>query len=785
MNRTQRVGRDGRQGGSWSAAYVSALLAMGLAGGLAGVARGQNQAVIPVDVGGGNAGAPSAAGPQVAPAAGMPAAGPGNVGGAVAQANPAATQGIVPVDVGNGNGNGAAGGARPAVPAVEAPGIQAPPAAAAPVAPAVPAAVVTPPAPAPAAPAPAAPAQPAPATAAGNTAPEQGQTASAPAASAPANPNQVLASDGKAYPITGLNIGYKAQQPEAPPISELMNMEVKLGVVDDGYVSPRAGVQIATIKLGDIGKSGPQKIYRSGIAAIYGQIVKFYNARGIIGVFVVVDANDIDANDNDIRPADRKALQLVVVTSTVKQVRTVELGSTAEASRVDDPQHAFIRENSPLQPESATGNGPRKDLLEKDVLDDYVLRLNRYPGRRVDVAVSGTNNPGEVTLDYLVSENRPWYVYVQASNTGTKQTASWRERFGFVDNELTGHDDILSLDYMTAGFSASHAVIGSYELPFFRSDRVRYKLYGSWNEYTASDVGINNEEFTGNQWTVGNELIANVYQNRELFVDAVAGFRAEGDTTNNVTTQTHGDATFYEPYGAARLDRSTDIATTTASLTLVGYKTQTSVAKIAGLGRAVPTRDPVVLQFDFAQSAFLEPLIAPERFAAGQSTLANEVYFSMRGQYAFNDRLFPQAEDVAGGLYSVRGYPESIVAGDSVILATAEYRFHLPRILGIQNDPTKTPFLWDKSFRFSPDRPYGRPDWDLIFRTFVDVGEVVNSNRQQFEKDASLVGTGVGVELQYKQNFNLRIDWGAALTDIPDEVKAGSNRFHITTTVLY
>ena len=42
-----------------------------------------------------------------------------------------------------------------------------------------------------------------------------------------------------------------------------------------------------------------------------------------------------------------------------------------------------------------------------------------------------------------------------------------------------------------------------------------------------------------------------------------------------------------------------------------------------------------------------------------------EVALSVRGQYSFDDRLIPQNEDVAGGLYSVRGYEESETAGDT------------------------------------------------------------------------------------------------------------------------
>ena len=222
----------------------------------------------------------------------------------------------------------------------------------------------------------------------------------------------------------------------------------------------------------------------------------------------------------------------------------------------------------------------------------------------------------------------------------------------------------------------------------------------------------------------------------------------------------------------------------------MGYITNASEQDIVGLGHTDPTRNPVVLQFNMAQTAFLEPLLNPEKFAAGRSTLAHEIYVGMRGQYAFNYRLFPNAEDVAGGLYSVRGYPESVVAGDSVLIASAEYRFHLPRIFAVQSDPTKTPLPWDKSFRFSPQQTYGRPDWDLLLRAFVDAAEVVNSQRAAFESDATLVGVGVGIEFQLKQNFNFRVDWGTALTGVKDEangtdVHAGSNRFHFSTTLLY
>jgi hemolysin activation/secretion protein len=389
-----------------------------------------------------------------------------------------------------------------------------------------------------------------------------------------------------------------------------------------------------------------------------------------------------------------------------------------------------------------------------------------------------------VTLDYLISESRPWYAYAQISNTGTKQTNEWRERFGVVDNQLTGHDDVFTLDYLTAGFTASHAVIAAYELPFFSVEKLRYKAYASYNEFQASDVGQNNEEFSGDQWVLGNELIYNVFQHRELFVDLVGGVRGQGVSTNNVTAQLEGRATFVAPYAGVRVERATDLAATTGQVTLIGYISGDDTRSIEALGRAEPAQNPILLQWDFAQTVYLEPLIDPNGFAAGQSTLAHELYFGTRGQYSPN-RLFPQVQEVAGGLYSVRGYPESIAAGDTVVIGSVEYRFHFPRILPIQPDPGKTPFLWERRFRYSPQQVYGRPDWDLIARAFFDAAQVWSTDKLPFEEDHTLAGTGVGIELQYKQNLNIRVDWGFALIGIRDEVSAGENRVHVSATLLY
>ncbi|MCH7572841.1 MAG: hypothetical protein IH891_08000 [Planctomycetes bacterium] len=143
----------------------------------------------------------------------------------------------------------------------------------------------------------------------------------------------------------------------------------------------------------------------------------------------------------------------------------------------------------------------------------------------------------------------------------------------------------------------------------------------------------------------------------------------------------------------------------------------------------------------------------------------------------------PQAEAVAGGLYTVRGYPESAVAGDDIIIARFEYRYHVPRAFDIDPEPEE---LFGEPFRSAPQYVYGRPDWDLILKGFFDVARVSLNDRLSFEKNETLIGVGVGAEFIFKRNFNVRLDWGFALEDVTTaSVNSGSNRLHVLATILF
>ena len=597
--------------------------------------------------------------------------------------------------------------------------------------------------------------------------------------------------DGPAYPVSQIAIRYSIRNRSLRNLGDVMNLKVSLGLTDTGYVEARPGAATVALSLKDIGAgAGKVMLHQSAIRSISAQIVHYLNQQGLYGVFVSPDPADIPPETGqDLRPekrpaADQQILHLVIYVGKVTRTRTIASGGRIPAEeRIDNPAHAWIKQKSPLQPGAESGPSSETDLFRKDLLDDYLFELNRLPGLRVDAAIASGGAPGDVALDYLVNESKPWLAYYQLSNTGTKQTSKWRDRVGFTDNQLTGHNDTLTLDALGTGVNNddTRAISGSYELPILAPDLLRLHLYGSWSKYSASDVGFFGEEFVGTDWTAGAEIIGTVFQHKQWFLDAAGGARWHSVTVNNEVVDVSGHDNFFIPNIGLRLDHITPTATTQAS---VGYEwnipdvANTQTAQMPALGRLQTDTSWWVVKWNARQSFFLEPLLAP---AGTETTLAHEIVLGFRGQWT-RDRLIPQEEEVAGGLYSVRGYPESDSVGDTVLIANLEYDLHVPRMLAPSSAVTHVPLLGD--FRCRPPQRSVAPDWDFIIRPFLDVGRTVNTDRLSIEQNETLVGGGIGAELQIRRNLSVRCDWGFALKSTQD-VSSGSNVLHFVLTLTY
>jgi len=581
---------------------------------------------------------------------------------------------------------------------------------------------------------------------------------------------------------------------------------VVLGWVPSGYVDAyttnashqrviRSDVQIVRTKLSRLSQSSARTFHASALQSIAEQIVSYLNSKGVMGVYADVSAQDI-SGVNDMRPAGDTTLHIDIHTAVVTMLRTVASGDrfADQSQKINNPMVAGITQNSPIQPANTGGPGAT-DVLETQVLNSYVDQLNRQPGRQVSVSVSQDKTstwPDAVDLDYLVHEDKPWHVYFQVSNTGTPQTNIWREQFGFVDNQLFGFDDQLNVNFNTAGFSPhENDVNGSYNFPLDAPvDKLRMRVYGGYDSFSASDIGFGNAQFTGDTSIGGAEAILNVFQFNQFFLDVIGGGRYEHQFVDNTLLGQTGNADFGIPYVGVHADRYTPTDEFALDATLNYEWSGASQAQLDRLGRLMVSTNPLVLQGDGLYQFYLEPLLDPDSFQAGTSTLANEIRLSVSGQEAFGYRLIAEHEMAAGGLNTVRGYPQSVTAGDSVGVESIEYRLHVPHLFPVQRTPGS---LLGQSFRYAPQESYGPTDWDLILKGFVDAGQVYNSDKQSYEVNSNLVGTGLGAELDLKQNMSLLFDWGIALTPVnasstsagAGSVTTGSSQFNVSFTISY
>lgn len=617
----------------------------------------------------------------------------------------------------------------------------------------------------------------------------------------PATPaTQAAPSDGKTYQVSRFVVEYHSEQEEHPPIADVLKAPVTLGVVPGGYVAPRPGVPSVTVRVGDVVEGFGGGFSTSALNEVAKAIVAEMNRRGLAGVFVQAHPEDIDEiTGEDLRQGKRSELRMVIWTGVVQGVRTVASGERfgtwdPETKRYivhdpvnrENPSHARIREQSPVKP---------GQLARKQDVDNYLDRLNRHPGRHVDAVFGPTDKPEGLGLDYLVTEDRPWSLFGQISNTGTKQTNEWRERVGFAHYQLTDHDDILRLEYDTASFSESHTFSASYDFPII-SDKLRVKAYGLYSSFDASEVGVADETFSGRTWQVGTEARYNLAQFRQLFIDAVGGVRWENVRVENTLFDEQGETHFVIPYAGLRADRHTAWANTAAGIQFefnLPELAGTDEGEVTRLGRIEADADWAAIKWDAAESFYLEPLLNPSGGPNGPQSLAHEISLWVRGQNTLgNQRLIPNEEDVIGGLYTVRGYPESAAAGDSVVVSSAEYRLHIPALFPVSQPGHiggREYGLFGQDFRWAPQQPFGSADWDFIAKAFIDAGRAIVNDKVAGESDNTLVGAGVGFEVRYKRNASLRLDWGMALQPVEEPgrttVDRGDSRFHFSLTFQY
>jgi hemolysin activation/secretion protein len=605
----------------------------------------------------------------------------------------------------------------------------------------------------------------------------------------------------QSYPVSAFVIEYPLPNPELPAPESVLDLEIEMRETRGGLMQPHPSTQNIRFRLDQVPPG--TRIWDSGLQYVNQQILAEFARRGIGGV--VITLPDIEEHTGrDLRAPGEQRLRVRIWAGTIQNIATIADGDRFDGSveeRTNRPEHRFVREGSPVR-----AGGAEHNLIHNEEIEDYTRKLSRYPGRRVDAVFEPGDVPGATKLTYHVAEQKPWLAYFQVGNYGTKATSDWRERFGFDHTQLTGHDDELRLDYVTGNFQDVHAGFGSYEVPIWKLDWLRLRGYGNYSEYDASEVGITHVDFKGTQWEGGGRLIANAWQWHALFLDAYAGARWRTVTVDNtLTLGTDSDESdgFFLPeiglvtsYDAlwSRLDLEAGFETNLASVANTGERTAQGENELVRLGRTDPDDDFSLLKWNGSFSFYLEPIIFARRGwgdpNSSLSTLAHEIVFATRGQYAFDNRLVPQFMQVAGGQFTVRGYEQSIVAGDTAVIGTLEYRYHLARTLNPGGPPIELPVIGP--FQVTPRTVFARADWDLILKAFMDGAELWYSDTNDpnavvaNEDDQELFSVGVGAELQLMRYLRAGVDVAWPRERLADGTRGGNKpEVHALVTLMF
>ena len=634
------------------------------------------------------------------------------------------------------------------------------------------------------------------------------------------------------YRVGAIQLEYASPQPDQPSLDAMLPVKVELRRTEVGWAEAIPGEDSEWVEVG--GATGPTyPLEATGVVQVLVSVLGKLHAAGLYGVEVRPSARDFDLeNERDLRPPGRESLALEVRVGRIGRVRTLAAGSRIQSDwTIDNEIHQRIRDESPLQP-AGVGDEAATDLIDRRKLEDYLHRLNRRPGRRVEAALSPSETPGEAVLDYRVNEAKPWFAYAQTTNTGTRRTNRWQTRLGYTHRQLTDRDDVLSLEFLNAGLDDVNALSARYEAPFFGADRpewmsrrrgdpewldwlprdelpwwgvdqLRWEAEFGWSQAeagdTATQLNLANDVVRSTSIRYGARLLYEAFQHRDFFVDVWSGLRFRNLSVENNTTGGEGEALLVIPRFGIRGQRRNLLSNLDLNLSIEGQVNEISASNRAALGRAATDDRYAILGFNLGYSTYLEPVLNPRAWrdpaTQASSTLAHELALGFRGQYTPGDlRLIPQANGALGGLYSVRGYPQSVGVGDTIVIGTLEYRFHLPRALPVRRQPLDLPLIGD--FRVTPQQVYGRPDWDLTLRAFVDFGHSVRNDRSASgtgtpERDQTLLGAGLGAELQIRSNLRARIDWAMALKDENrinsgrSGVDFGDSEIHALFSILY
>jgi hemolysin activation/secretion protein len=442
------------------------------------------------------------------------------------------------------------------------------------------------------------------------------------------------------------------------------------------------------------------------------EITAFYRSKGYISSLAYLPAQEIENNTVEFR----------VVEGRVGDIK-VEGGKYYKAEKIKRLVHT-----------------EKGQVLNYERLQQDIRRINQQPDRTMKaVLVPGKEQGLTDILIKMEKEEKPYHFYLDYNNRGTQYTTKNRYGVGFVHNNLTGNEDILSLRARIGEDSDVYAGSIDYNFPINRYN-TRLGLYAA---YSHADIG---EQFKVLS-PEGKATAYGIYITHPLF-----------------------DKDFFDPVALNMK------GTITAGLDaisvynkILGKETSHDELRVAKLGLSLDEKDAMGRTFltqelrfgipDFLGSMDENDTSASRLDAGGEFTKyvgtitrVNRLPFSSlllaSFKYQFTDEPLVNSEQMSfGGADSIRGYPENDYLGDYGWITRLELRtpaFIFPREIKVPYDKKGTSLM------------------DAIqFVYFVDFGKAyLKKPRAGEKKDRLFTSVGFGLRLELYGHLKGMVDIG-------------------------
>ena len=529
------------------------------------------------------------------------------------------------------------------------------------------------------------------------------------------------------YECSGISLIYGSKSDDLPSLSPLGQARLTISSFDSA---------ITLAQLMDDQSSNftltLQDLHRIGEVPLH-----YLRSLGYEGLVVFPDPKQIDpVSGKDLRQQNDKELRFMIWVSRLQSVE-LENGGIKQAT--------FIRLQSvknrvhQVAPEAAPA------ITSKNVR--FWNRFSRASSRRSQVILSPGDQAGHVVAVLKVRPEEKPSFSLQSTNSGTSTTGKWILGGTYSNDQLSGADDRLDLSYLSSDTGEREAYNVSYQRPILYPDILELGVSFGFSNYDASSFAITRIDFAGD--TRSADLFARwnplgtEFKNYSFAFEL--GVKGEQVKATNSLSTGEADANIITPRIAVKISTQGTYLRTESKLSLRGnvHSIQDSDQSLLG---GVNTQD----KFERLSITYLESLKfgkwLHDQFSDtfSESWADQTLVTRFQGDLALRDqRHLPQHQFITGGTGSVRGYPESPIAGDSGYSLSIEHRIPLP----------------------AASMGKGKSIQATVI-PFVDWGETMVTDPLFYESDHSIIGAGIGLELKTNLGAMARIDFAQPLREV-------------------